>query len=271
VTELALPAGAWDCHAHVFGLPEAFPLRRKGPGIVKPGTTIEALLGVHRALGIAHGSLVQPVEYGADHSYLLRALETTGLAYAGVAMGDPDLGEAEMVRLAAHGVSALRLMFLDAVGLTPSPAVLRDRIAAARALGWRLRILGSPASHPQLFEALTEARDVPILLEHMAMAGPGPVHPLLAEFLAQPNVWVMLSSGHRRSALGPPYADMTETGAALWRLAPERSLWGSDWPYLGAGPQIPEHQALALLASYLPDETAWAAVLTRNPAAFHGR
>ncbi len=269
LTDGDLPRGAWDCHTHVFGSFEAYPLRRPGPGTPNPEAAIEALMAMHAELGIAHGCLVQPVEYGWDHSYLLHALAAAEGAYVGVAMADPDLGRAAMARMAAGGVGALRFMFFDQAKLTPTRDALMGGVAAARDLGWRLRVLGSPANHPELFAVLEAVEDVPILLEHMAMSGPGPVGEGLARMLAKPNVWLMLSSGHRRSREPPPWRDMAETCAALYALAPRRCVWGSDWPYLGAGPRIDERDALALLASYLPDEAAWRAVMAGNPAALN--
>jgi predicted TIM-barrel fold metal-dependent hydrolase len=64
---------------------------------------------------------------------------------------------------------------------------------------------------------------------------------------------------------------MAVVGGDLYRLAPSRSIWGSDWPYLGAGPHISEPAALSLLASYLPDETAWTSVLAHAPSALFGK
>ena len=69
-----LAPGSWDCHAHVFGPEETYPLQRRGPGAANTAASVEALMAMHKGLGISRGWLVQPVEYGTDYSYLLHAL-----------------------------------------------------------------------------------------------------------------------------------------------------------------------------------------------------
>lgn len=261
--------GAWDCHAHVFGPVERYPLHRSGPGTANPDASIDRLLAMHAADEFGHGVLVQPVEYGADHSCLVEALRVAGPGYRGVAMADPELSFAALQTLAGQGVVGLRFMFLDAAGLTPSAERFREGLGWVRRLGLQLRLLASFVDHPELDTLLGEAGDAPVVLEHMALARPGLDESRLEAMLARPNVWLMLSSGQRRSA-GPPWSDAIALGRRLAAIAPERTVWGSDWPYLGRGPHLPEGEALALLRAYLPDEAALHRVLVQNPARLYG-
>ena len=73
----ATPAGGWDCHAHLFGPYERFPLAAQR-SYTPPEALEPQYMALLRRLGLAHGVLVHPSAYGDDHSLLLHALSQAG-------------------------------------------------------------------------------------------------------------------------------------------------------------------------------------------------
>ena len=87
-----LPPGSWDCQFHVFGDPARYPPRAGSAYVPFPEATIDLALDMHRAVGFAHGVIVQSTVYGTDHRALLDALAKAGPAYRGVAIIDHARG-----------------------------------------------------------------------------------------------------------------------------------------------------------------------------------
>jgi predicted TIM-barrel fold metal-dependent hydrolase len=84
------------------------------------------------------------------------------------------------------------------------------------------------------------------------------------------NVWVKLSGADRISKEGPPYRDAVRFARALADYAPERVVWGTDWPH-------PNHTAVPndgtlvdLIAEIAPDERTRHRMLVENPAKLFG-
>ena len=77
----------------------------------------------------------------------------------------------------------------------------------------------------------------PIVFDHLAhIPQPeGVKHPLFGQVLAlidKGKTWVKLSGAYADTKVGPPtYADATTVAQAYAKRAPERCVWGSDWPH----------------------------------------
>lgn len=233
-----MPEGACDSHVHVFE-PDRFAFqaeRSYTPG--KAG--VAALQSWQEAAGIDHTVLVQPSVYGTDNRCLLAALESLGQSKARgiVVLGDEDPGDDALKRLDQQGVRGIRLN-LEIQGQS-STEHLRARLHRlrwlTRAPGWHLQLHVSLRVVTPVIPDLA-GLGVPVVLDHyagihkLAQGDPAGFSSVL-EFLAQGPGYVKLSAPYRCHASWEPTA-LQRLAAQLFECAPERALWGSDWPHTG--------------------------------------
>lgn len=229
-----LPAGACDCHVHVFE-PERFPLAARRT--YTPGTARAADLGQFlEVLGLSRVVLVQPSPYDTDNRLLLHALEALGPRGRGVAAIDPNMTSSDLRSMHQAGVRGTRLN-LDTFGLTDPDSVaalLGHTARQVEDLGWHIQIHARLPLIARLASVLA-ALPVPVVLDHFAYASPDlsrecDERAALLRLMASGKVYVKLSAAHR---IGP--ADDGTSARLLARALiaanPERVLWGSDWPH----------------------------------------
>ena len=272
----AVPAGAVDCHAHVFLDAHDFPFHLPR-SYTPPPASLEAYQALHRTLGISRGVLVQPSVYGEDnraHASALTALRKQGFDYKGVAVVGGDVTDAELDRLGALGFCGVRLNLLFKGGIAWSDVVnLASRLAER---DWHLQCLIDVSTFPQL-ERRLGSLPVPVVLDHLGHPSSDrgvadPSFQSLLRLLDSGNTWVKLSGAYRLTGQDhPPYTDVQPLAEALVRTNPQRLVWGSDWPH----PQIPvpmpnDGDLLDLLARWVPDQATRQAILVSNPEELYG-
>jgi predicted TIM-barrel fold metal-dependent hydrolase len=120
------------------------------------------------------------------------------------------------------------------------------------------------------------ALPTPVVLDHFGNFQPQlgvdqPAFKTLLRMLETGKVWLKLSGPMRNSDEDFPYASMTPFARILVRHAPERLLWGSDWPHVQMnGRRMPNDGDLVdLLAEWVPDATTRQRILTQNPLALY--
>lgn len=235
-----LPAGACDCHVHVFD-PVSFPYaasRSYSPDIADLAQLASFLDGA----GLERVVLVQPSVYGTDNRCLLDALSALGPDRArAVAVADPaTLSGRALGDLRRAGVRGLRLN-LEAKGERRGAALaeaLRRIGPSARGEGLFVEVYADLEAIGTVSDALPELA-VPVVLDHFAgmRAERGPDQPgfgVLRDLLATGRVWVKLSAPYRASGQ-KGYADLDDLARTLIELRPDRMLWASDWPHTGGG------------------------------------
>ena len=98
-----------------------------------------------------------------------------------------------------------------------------------------------------------------------------PAYAVVRRLLDGGRTWMKLSGAYLNTASGPPaYADATVIAKSFAAAAPERMVWGSDWPHRGEKPMPDDAALLDLLAEWIPDAQARVRVLVDNPAALYG-
>jgi predicted TIM-barrel fold metal-dependent hydrolase len=241
---------------------------------------------LHDAMGIDRAVFVQPTIYGTDHRALHDVLKVVGKQnYRGVAIVDDSVSDAELERLNSVGVRGARFNFGGRFKLAPSMADFRRGLARVRELGWFVKVFGFEDDFLAVADEL-KTIEFPAIVDHMG--GPdyrrGTAHPsvrLILDLLKNGNWWIGLSNGDLRSHAGYPWNDAVEFGRMYYEAAPERCLWGTDWPHVHRfmrpdkdGPSDygldHEMQRVALFERYLPDRAARDRVLVDNPARFFG-
>lgn len=270
-----LPAGSCDSQFHVFGPPDAYPVR-KGSAYEMPTATIEAALRMHRVLGIERGVIVQATTYGADHQVVLDALAVAGPGYKACANALVLLERDDIYldKLHAAGVRGARFN-RQGLGVSMSDQDFQRCIARVKELGWYVKF--QPEATGILGQlAMMESLEIPVMIDHMARANPeagadDPSLQALLRLLKRDNFWVMLSLTEKVSRTGFPWSDVIPIAHACIDAAPDRVVWGSDWPHPVSVKQPPnEGDLMNQLYRYAGSNENARKVLVDNPTKFFG-
>jgi 2-pyrone-4,6-dicarboxylate lactonase len=260
-----------DSHFHVFGPAERYPygsdLRYKPP--LAP---LESYLLLARKIGIERFVFVQPSAYGRDNACMLEAMRELGpQACRGIVDIDENAGDAALERLHAAGVRGVRINVNPVK--PPEPGFYRSMLpriarwdARCRQRGWMLDFLTPGWLTRELLPTLAKLAS-PFSLAHMGMFLAK--DPVFVRFVQEtPRCWVKLTGVYRIST-APGYADAAPLAQALIAAAPDRVLWGSDYPHLSF-PQVHSEELFALLKVWAPDDTVRRNILEANPARCFG-
>jgi predicted TIM-barrel fold metal-dependent hydrolase len=280
-----LPPGSCDCHVHVVGDCAAYPMVEDRPYTPAPAPHA-ALLEHLRRNGLQRAVLVQPSFYGTDNLCMLDSLAGLRGAGRGVAVVDDDIDDASLARLHAAGVRGLRVN-VESTGVRDPRAIeaalLRwaQRIAP---LGWHLQVYAAPAALAAIADVLRDLA-VPVVLDHFAMVpatmpANDPVARRLLALVRSGNAYVKLSAPYRIDSGAAPQA-VTALARTFLDAAPQRVLWGSDWPHTNREPgrlphEVSRYRELdpgvlpAQLGAWLPDAVLRQQVLVDNPAHLYG-
>lgn len=273
---LSLPPLSCDTHAHVCG-PAA--LHAYSPARIY--TPPDALYPDYRAmldtLEIERAVLVQPSVYGSDNTVLLQALAQDPARLRGVAVIEPDTAPAELQRMHALGVRGVRCNIVDVKdgkGRLPL-AQLQALAQAIQSLGWHLEFLMHVDEFPDLDQLLADF-PVDVVFGHLGYMAKGkgidaPGFQSLLRLLRTGRAWVKLTGPYRISASVLPYPDVTPFAHALIEAAPDRIIWGSDWPHVMLkGPMPNDGDLCDLLSDWVPNAATRHQVLVDNPARLYG-
>jgi predicted TIM-barrel fold metal-dependent hydrolase len=268
----AVPAMACDTHAHVIGPAERFPMVANR-SYTPPVAPESAYLGMLNSLGMARGVLVQISVYGTDNRCMVESLKAHPDRLRGIAVVAPDVGDRELEELHAAGVRGIRINVLFGGGVAIDEM---ERLAARVApLGWHIQLLIDARNLPELGPRIAKL-PVDVVVDHM---GHMPVsasvdHPgfqWLLRLLKDGKAWTKLSGAYRISQAGAPFRDTLPFAQALTAAAPERCVWGSDWPHVAVeGPMFNTGALLDLLPLWVPDVALRQRILVTNPARLYG-
>jgi D-galactarolactone isomerase len=252
----------------------AVPGAEGGPPL--PGHhDVAAYRAVQRVLRLQRVIVVQPNAYQFDNRVMLSALAELGRVARGVAVVAADATDAELVRMTRAGVRAQRFYALrwGAAGFD----AMAETMARVHDFGWHANVQLDGRTLPQR-EAQLLRLPGRFVIDHVAKFLP-PVdvaHPAftsLLRLLDSGRCWVKLSSPYESSQSGPSkFEDVSVLARALVRHAPQRMLWGSNWPHpFPPNGYKPNNGALLeLLADWAPDEAQRRRILVENPAELFG-
>jgi len=272
VPSLALPAGSCDAHCHIFGPFERFPLPadRSFTPHEAPETALRKL---HDRLGLQRAVIVQSQGHGHDHRPLLDALAAGGGRYRGVALVGPSNSAEQLAAFDKAGVCGARFNFLAHLGGRPSLDTISAVIDKVRPFDWHvaIHIMGQDLIEYAPFIRSIGAR---VVIDHMARPSVdetvgGAVMSELRRLIDTGNVWVKLSGADRLSRTGQPFSDALPIARSLARHAPERVLWGTDWPHVNLhGPMPDDGDLVDLIAEIVPSQDGRRRLLVDNPTEF---
>lgn len=266
------PAGSCDCHSHVFGPASRFPYgahRSYTPADASPSQYVTML----QTLGFERMVIVQSSVYGLDNSCSRAGLAELGNRARGIALIDADITTAELNDLHAAGFRGVRFITMPAAG---APLSALESVAAKIApLGWHIELHVGSATIAALVPRLL-GLPINVLVDHCAQlpAGTAPEHPdfeAILRLLGSGKCWVKLTY-YRGSRAGHPFADMKPIVQRLAAEAPERALWGSDWPHPHVEGHMPDDGDLfEQFCEWVPDAKLRQRILVDNPTALYFR
>jgi len=275
-TELAktkAPPNAADCHHHIYSA----RFKVDPNSTLRPGdASVADYRLLQKRIGTTRNVIVQPSTYGIFNDGLVEALGEFGPSARGVAVVNDSVTDAELKRLDAARVRGIRFNLGNAGGATNMSMLepLAKRIAP---MGWHVQFNMSA-------DMLLAAKDVlgrlpcDVVFDHLAHI-PEPIgtaHPAFAavvDLMQKGKAWVKLSGAYQDTKVGPPtYADSTVIAQAYVKAAPERLIWGSDWPHPSEKDNAKPDDAVLfdLMAQWAPAEAVRNRILVDNPAKLYG-
>jgi D-galactarolactone isomerase len=271
VPNLKAPANTCDCHMHIYD--GRFPFAPTAT-LHPPDAHVSDYRLLQKRIGTTRNVVVQPSSYGTDNRCTLDAVAQLGATARAVAVVDTTVSDAELKRLAGQGVHGIRFNLVQAGATTLE--MIEPLSKRVNDLGWHVQIhmLGDQIAQIEDLLLRVPSR---IVFDHFGrIPGPdGVKHPafrVIRKLIDRGRTWVKLSSAYLNSKLGPPsYADMSELALAYVQAAPERMLWGTDWPHPTEKDAKPNDAVLFdLLAAWVPDERTRQRILVDNPAVLYG-
>jgi predicted TIM-barrel fold metal-dependent hydrolase len=257
---------------HIFD-----PPRPRAPGstgaVAEQATAADYQL-LQRRLGTARAVVVTPRYYGTDNGGTIDAIRILGRDRTrGIAVVAPDISDQELLALRNAGICGVRYttphipvdspVFGHAAALAPR----LDRLGMHLQLHWTVE---QTVAHADLLHRLP----CTVVIDHMGRLpkGIGLAHPansVLRRRLDDGRTWVKLSGWYLDSA-GPPYADTGAVAASFVKAAPERMVWGTDWPHVSVTDKPDGAAMLDMLLACVPDESLRRRILVDNPARLYG-
>jgi predicted TIM-barrel fold metal-dependent hydrolase len=244
--------GAVDCHFHILS-PEY------------PEATEDAYQRLSQQLGLEKGIIVQASTQGKSPKRILEAKSCLGPNYRILGEIDLRLSDSDLNQLANQQMVGSRVNYKS-----KEPLDWRDIEAYARRIekwGWHLDFYISS----EMFQAWAkkmEGLPIPMVLDHFAMHQAKDSPSALLKLIDRGNTWVKLSAPYRISKKPLPYSDIEPLARMLIQHAPERMLWGTDWPHMRIEGPMPNDSDLWKLIQIWSGSKA-KQILVENPTLFY--
>jgi len=267
---LAVPALACDAHMHIYDA--RFPVAR---GFVE-GATVADYRRMQQHLGTQRTVIVQPRASGIDNRVTLAAIAQLGIEHTrGVAVVNTAVTDVELEALHAGGIRGIRFTLYTLDNAPTSFDMVEPLAQRIARLGWHVQLHWTAdqiAEHAAMLQRLP----CTIVLDHLARlpAHIGLRHPavkIIRTLLDGGHTWIKLSGAYLDTAVGPAghYADATTVARHWVNAAPERMVWGSDWPHPTEQHKPDDAQLLDLMQEWVDDDATRRRIFVDNSAALY--
>ena len=268
------PPGSCDTHCHVFGPGNHFlyaDTRRYTP----PDAPKEKLRELHDILGIERAVIVQASCHGTDNAAMLDAIASSNGRYRGVCNANESFSESQFAELHAGGVRGVRFNFVKHLGGAPDLDKMRAIISKVEHLPWHVE-LHFDARDLLEYESVLDEIPLPVVIDHMGRTpvldglDQAPFQSLLSKLRESEDLWVKVSGSERLSATGPPFDDAVPFASACIEAAPDRVIWGTDWPHPNVKIMPNDGDLVDLIPKMAPTTDLQWQLLVDNPARLFG-
>src|SRR6266567_2505451 len=271
--KLKAPANACDCHMHIYD--EARFHMPPSPRVPPTNAAVPQYRLLQKRIGTTRVIIVTPRNYATDNRATVDAIAQLGNA-RGVAVLHPTVTDVELKRLHDGGIRGIRFSLGDPATAVVTPDMVEPLSKRVVDLGWHVQLNMGGEQIVQMADLL---RRLPsqLVFDHLGIpplpAGiQHPSHGIIRALVDRGRTWVKLSGAYLNSRSGPPYPEATVIAQDFAKAAPQRMVWGSDWPHpTSPGPNKPnDAQLFDLLAQWVPDEVARNRILVQNPETLYG-
>jgi D-galactarolactone isomerase len=272
--KLKAPPNAADCHMHTYD-PARFPMP-PNPRAAPSNATVEDYKLLQKRIGTTRVVIVQPRNYATDNRVTLYAISQLGPNARGVAVVNPSVTDAELKALNAGGIRGIRFSLGDPSSRAVTPDMVEPLAKRVADLGWHVQFNVDGEMVDEM-ESILRRLPTPMVFDHLAHP-PLPAginhssHKIVRDLIDKGRTWVKVSGAYSNSKVGPPYPEATKIAQAFIKAAPERMVWGSDWPHPGLPNNNKPDDAFLfdLLTEWAPDEATRTRILVQNPETLYG-
>jgi len=270
VPDFKLPAKSCDTHTHIFGPASRYPFAPNRP-YNPPEAPLEAFRALHEKIGVERCVIVNATVHGTDNRVVTDAIAQSGGAYKGIANVSDEMSDEELEALDKGGIRGCRFAFLKRLGGVGDMNKFNRIVHRVAELGWHVDVYFEPGTIGEFASTLT-ALPTPYVIDHMGtvLAAKGLDDPSFRALLdlqaKDEKCWVKITGLERASAAGKPFHDATVFAKRLIENAPDRVLWGTDWPHPNVKIMPNDGEIVDLIPLYARDPAIRHKLLVENPA-----
>ncbi|WP_315837865.1 amidohydrolase family protein [Bradyrhizobium prioriisuperbiae] len=263
------PPGAVDTHTHIFGPAAVYPFAANRP-YSPPDAPLDMFRKLHAAIGVERAVIVNATVHGFDNRVVTDAIAQSGGKYKGVANVNAAMSDGDLAALDKAGIRACRFAFLKRLGGVGDMKVFRSLVDRVAAIGWHVDVY-LEAGTIQEFVPLLKALPVTYVIDHMGTISAArglddaEFKALLDLQASDEKCWIKITGPERASAAGPPFHDAVPFARRLIDNAPDRVLWGTDWPHPNVKIMPNDGDLVDLIPLYAPDPAVQRKLLVSNP------
>jgi 2-pyrone-4,6-dicarboxylate lactonase len=263
------PAGSVDTHTHIFGPASVYPFAAKRP-YSPPDAPLATFRAVHEKIGVERAVIVNATVHGTDNRVVTDAIAASDGNYKGIANINATMSDAEFAALGQAGICGCRFAFLRRLGGVGDIKLFRALVDRVAAIGWHVDIY-LEAGTIREFVPILKALPVTYVIDHMGTISAAKgiddaeFKALLDLQAGDEKCWIKITGPERASASGPPFHDAVPFAKRLIDNAPDRVIWGTDWPHPNVKFMPNDGDLVDLIPLYAPDESVRHKLLVSNP------
>jgi D-galactarolactone isomerase len=269
-----MPPLACDSHMHIFDEKFAPP---DVQGRVESNATVADYRPMQKRLGTTRTVIVNGRPYGVSNAVTVNAIAQLGKANArGVAVLQPDVTDAELRRLHEAGIRGIRFTLYSPAGAPTRFDMVEALAARVHAFGWHVQLHWNPNQIVE-HQAMLDSLPCRIVFDHLArlplpMGIAHPAFGVVRKLLDAGNTWVKVSGPYLDSRVGEAggFVDTDPVAQGFVQAAPERLVWGSDWPYTTESVKPAIELMRDVFFRWVPDVAIRRRILVENPATLYG-
>lgn len=265
-----MPHGA--CNAHLHIIDPKFPNDGKAESQIG---TVETYRAIADELGLQRAVFVQAKPFALDNACTVDAVAKFGPKNAvGIAVVNNTISDKELEDLNKAGVRGLRFSVWNPNNAVVSFDDCYPLSERCKQYGWNMQLHMSAAqiaAHADVIRKL----DCKVVIDHMGRLDPAlgtkdPAYKFIQEMIGKGNTWVKISGPYLNTKTGEPWDDATATAIEIAKFAPERVVWGSDFPHVTEKVKPSEEVLTEMIAKWFPTEHARELALVKNPEELYG-
>jgi 2-pyrone-4,6-dicarboxylate lactonase len=264
-----LPSLACDAHCHIFGPGSKYPYAPDRP-YTPPDAPLEAFKALHAKLGVGRAVIVNASAHGTDNRVAFDAVAASKGAYRAVANIDDKITEDGLDELHGGGFRGCRFNFVRHLGGVPDKRVFERVIQMITPLGWHVDLHFDAVDIPEYAEMLARL-PVRYTIDHMGRVNASEgldqlsFQTLIDLMQGDEKCWVKVCGCERVSSAGPPFLDAVPFARRIVETAPDRVIWGTDWPHPNVKVMPNDSDLVDLVPLFAPEAELQQKILVTNP------